>query len=211
MTDLEIIVPIEPDFCQASLEHCLRGIAASTLIRSFTVSGVLVNNTTMPPPFRAFSGFEWTAVLYSGATELECVLEAIENARGTYVALVPPSHAIADKAWFGKMQLPFLRAPNVGLTVACDDQSGTGAQPFALDRGPPPGRVLMAARQTLAAIARTVPNPSVSTDYADAIILAARKLGLVTYAIPGVRIDIAGAPAATAARKESPSASHPGR
>lgn len=187
MNDLEILVPILPDH-DAHLRHCLGGIVDNTPIRSYSVIG-LASGGDVPPPFRA-STAPWTVMDFGDATPAQAVLEGIQRAQGVYVVVVPPTHAIADQGWFGKLQLPFLRVPSCGMVVADEIAvAHSGAGPYqVMPRGGMPGQIIMAPRQTLAAIARAADKNNES--YAEALLYAATSLGLATWAVPGVRVDI---------------------
>lgn len=202
MNDLEILVPLIPG---ANLELCLAGIGDNTPIRSYSVIGLARGLVAEVPAEFPRSAVPWTIVQYEERTETEMVLEAIHDTQAVYVIVVPATHAIADKGWFGKMQLPFLRVPSCGMVVA-DEQfaAASGAQPYqVMPRGGMPGQVLMAPRQTLSAIARAANKQHES--YADALLHAATSLGLATWAVPGIRID-ATKPVAQGAGQEPPDA-----
>lgn len=206
MNDLEILIPTVAAM-EPHLRHCLAGLAANTGIRSFQVIGLALDAQILSP-FRA-SELQWTVWDYEGHTSAEAVLDAIERTQGVYVALLPPTHAIADKAWFSKLQLPFLRTPNCGMVVADELlPASSAAQPYqVIPRGEMPGQLVMAPRQTLSAIRRAAAHPAPA--YADALLRAATSLGLATWAVPGIRIDVAH-PVAEAARQESPDAGSAG-
>lgn len=208
VTDLEIIVPIAATADSDAIHRCLGGIAANTVLRAFQITCVVLDEQEKTPlPLRTIPAPSWVAVHY-GTELVPSVMAAIENATGIYVAVMPLDHAIDDKGWFGKMQLPFLRTPQCGLTVAYTSApaGGSGMQPFAWSRPPAPGSLVVAPRQTLVEIARAplMTRLKYVLSYPDALIQVAKSLGLVTYAIPGVRIDIAGAeyPAAACPRPE---------
>jgi hypothetical protein len=137
------------------------------------------------------------------------VLAAIAAAQSQYVAVVPTTHALDDPNWFGKLQVPFMRTPQCGLAFAADapELVGSGAQPFPWSaRHGAPGRVVLSLRETLIAIARSARL----LDYPEALIWSAKSLGLVTWGVPGVRIDIAGAPAPANPRSQPRNAHRPG-
>ena len=115
MNDLEILIPTTAAM-ESHFRHCIEGLAANTGLRSFQVIGLALDGQILSP-FRA-SDVQWTVWAYEGHTPGEAMLDAIERTQGVYVALLPPTHAIADKGWFSKMQLPFLRTPNCGMVVA---------------------------------------------------------------------------------------------
>jgi hypothetical protein len=181
MTDLEIIVPVRPEGEQeAALAACLDGIAKNTAVVTHVVHQVAFDK----------------------------VLQAIVDSTAEYVAVLPPSHAIADPGWFGKMQTPFLRTPSCGLTISADDPAyaGKGVDPFPWKaRAGAPGDLVFAPRETIIAIARAAKL----LHYSEALYLAANGLGFITWAVPNVRIDIAGAKAPSA-RTQSPNAHRPG-
>ena len=202
MTDLDILIPFSAATTDAELEACLRGIAANTPVISFEVTLVVI-----PGPGERMRGLDdfkalteraapdlsWTVIEYGFEGITRNVMEGIKAVRASYVAVVPPTHAIDDPAWFGKLQMPFQRTPQCGLAFAADaaDLRGTGAQPFLWAASSGPGRVVLSPRDTMVAIA----NVARLFDYPESLIWAAKSLGLVTYAIPGVRIDIANEPA----------------
>jgi hypothetical protein len=206
VTDLEILIPIEEGHDPVHLAACLRGIVESTIVRSYNVIGIVVGKGVVPTVFQG-SACTWHVRNYD-LPLLSSMRSAIEDAKAIHVAVVRPSYAIADKAWFGKMQLPFLRVPNCGLTVACDDQKGTGAQPFQIPLGWTPGHLVFGAQKTLTSIARQVPDSDDGT-YTDALLRAAASLGLAAWAVPGVRLSICGA-TTSHTRAESPNAHRPG-
>ncbi len=197
VTDLEIIVPIEPSASPDAVARCLQAIAANTTLRAFQVTCTLPDDREeIARSLTAITTLRWLAIHYSNDL-VPSIMEAIGDATGIYVAVLPLDHAIDDKGWFGKMQLPFLRTPQCGLTVAYTSApaGGSGMQPFLWSRSTAPGSLVVAPRQTLTAIARAPSMARLQHDhsYPDALVLAAKSLGLVTYAIPGVRIDVAGA------------------
>lgn len=219
MTDLEIIVPVSlEEQYDAVLAQCLDGIAKNTAVVSFGVLMVVVSSTGQErkPPFLNDlpPGFRWSLVSYPTTDPMgsisitHSVLQAIAHSSAEYVAVLPPSHAIADPGWFGKMQTPFLRTPSCGLTISTDDQAyaGKGMDPFPWKaRAGAPGDLVFAPRETLMAIARAAKL----LHYSEALYLAANSLGFVTWAVPNVRIDIANAKASTD-RPRSPNAYRPG-
>jgi hypothetical protein len=181
MTDLEILIPIPQGFDEPQIERCLLAIAESTPIRVWKVTGVLLGHESVPRPFQPFSAFTWQAV---HATTL---LDAIADADGIYVAIVPPEAELKDRAWFGKLQLPFLRTPSCGITFSTSE-AGTGMPPYPYRTAHAesvPGRVLLSQRQTMQAIAKAAAN-------ADDLLRAAGALGLNCWAVPGIRIDVPG-------------------
>lgn len=217
MTVLDIIVPFSLDTPTPELELCLAGIAAST---SGQYQATLVPTKDCAPDgrvneiseivARACPSLPWRVVDYghdSGVTAP--VLRAILNAEGQYVAVVPTTHALADPNWFGKLQVPFMRTPQCGLAFAADapELVASGAQPFLWSaRTGSPGRVVLSIRETLTAIARSARL----LDYPEALIWSAKSLGLVTWGVPGVRIDIADAPAPASPRSQPRNAHRPG-
>jgi hypothetical protein len=218
MTDLEIIVPVSlEEQYDAALARCLDGIAKNTPVVSFRVLLLVVahaNPGRRPPPLENLPpDFPWTMTTYHtdelGTISITgSVLRAIEDAAAQYIAVLPPSHAINDPGWFGKMQTPFLRTPNCGLAMSADDPNlaGKGMEPFPWKaRAGAPGDLVFAPRETLIAIA----GAAKLLHYSEALYLAANALGLVTWAVPGVRIDIANAKGPDP-RKQSPNAYRPG-
>ncbi len=116
------------------------------------------------------------------------IVEQILDSVGQFVLIKPLHYLIEEGSWFPKMQLPFLRVPGCGLAIASEtDLASASMQPYLWTGKGAPGHVMMAPRATLKAIARAVPTDS-TYDYADALYLAAKSLGLVTYVIPGVPI-----------------------
>jgi hypothetical protein len=49
------------------------------------------------------------------------VMEALRNSDFPYTLVFPCTHRMLDKEWFGKMQLPHIRAPGCGMTFAFDN------------------------------------------------------------------------------------------
>jgi len=192
MTDIEILIPIstEPDGSPTApdaLLLCRDGIDRNTPVCSHVTRQISISDREGPT---------------------SNLLQAILESTAEYVAIIPPSHAITDPSWFGKMQAPFLRTPSCGLAISADDPklTGKGMEPFPWRaRAGAPGDLVFAPRETLMAIARAAKL----LHYSEALYLAANSLGLATWAIPNVRIDIAGAKASTT-RTQSPNAHRPG-
>lgn len=182
MTDLEILIPIPEDFDEAQVARCVHALANHTPIRVWSLLAVL-KNARIPACLQARSPFSWRAI---SALDLRDAL--LSATQGVYTAVLQPDAEIVDQSWFGKMQLPFLRVPSCGLTVS-DDAAKTagGAQPYQWKGIETPGRLMLSQRKTMRAIA------DAANDDQD-ILRAAAGLGLTTWAIPGVRIDIPGQP-----------------
>lgn len=171
MIDLEILIPTSDATDDAALARCLLALEANTKTIRWMVS------------------------------EVQDLLAAIASADSQYLAIVPPTHELEDPSWFGKMQMPFLRTPSCGLTIASDQPgvTSTGMQPFQWpDRRDVPGKVVFSPLERLRSIAVALPAGShqaarVHEDHAQALFLAARSLGLDTWIVPTVRLTIAGA------------------
>ena len=208
-TDLDIIIPVRFGN-EAALERCLAAIAANTAVRAYRAIVAFTGDPGYPPRKYDFAGHgvPWVAIHISEGSMRTSVVGAIEyHCEGSYIAVIPPTHAITDPQWFPKMQQPFLVTPQCGLTIACDDQklAGTGMQPFPwTPHNGTPGQLALAPRGSMRAIAKAATQRG-DDDYAEELIRAAKSLGLVSWAIPTVRIDIAGA-AAESAGKEPPDA-----
>lgn len=212
---LDIIVPFSTKADPEALALCIRGIYLSTS-GDFRVTLVPTEAGANEKHVEAIRrivgsspGVDWRMVDYSGDGPTARVMAAIVDARGQYIAVVPPTHALDDANWFVKLQVPFMRTPHCGLAFASDspELAGTGAQPFPWDaRGGAPGRVVISPRDVIRAIA----SVSRQFDYPEALVWGAKGLGLVTWSIPGVRIDVAGAEAPRA-RQEPRNAYRPGR
>lgn len=189
-TDLDIIVPILPSDSPERLDACFTAIAENTGVRSVRLFAVLVADHKVHPE-SLHSGYPlpWTAFQPNCEDYDAAICMATEEGDGAYMAIVPPTHVIADNAWFAKLQQPFLVTPQCGLAIACDDQklSGTGMQPFPVLTNESPGRLMLAPRLTMRAIARAAKDGA----YADQFVRGAKSLGLVPWGIPAVRLDIA--------------------
>ncbi len=137
MTIVQIIVPVSPKQLH-QLPLCLLSIKENTPVDH--VVNVVVGKTHMEEKVGEIvacarkiynrTGLVITCadpeVGYNGA-----VMDVFRSSDFPYTAVLPASHQLCDKEWFGKMQLPHIRAPGCGMTFAPD-----GIEPGTIPPGP---------------------------------------------------------------------------
>jgi hypothetical protein len=143
------------------------GIARSVYDRS----GLVI---TTAPPDAGYNGM---------------AMEALRDSDFAYTAVLPVSHRIVDGSWFGKMQLPLIRAPGCGMTFAPDDQpASTNASFPASWKERIDSKFFMLSRAVLE-LAMLTPVDDSADDLANAVRDHLRTAATVCWSVPSCRIE----------------------
>jgi hypothetical protein len=119
---------------------------------------------------------------YNGA-----VMEALRSSDFQYTAVLPANCRLEDAEWFGKMQLPLVRSPNCGMTIAGDGAYNTRSA-FRMEReNEAKTKFFMLARNAIG-VARAMPLDLDGDDIANAIRLALLSVGATTWCVPSCRL-----------------------
>lgn len=195
MTVIQIIVPVTHDTLHL-LEGCLESIKRSTPVdhvvnvvvgkahledrvgealviarRIYPSSGMVL---TTADPEAGYNGM---------------VMGVLSESDFQYTAVVPASHRIADKEWFGKMQLPLIRAPGCGMTFAPDEVGANTTASFPASwKEPVPSKVFMLSRAVMNLAAHT-PIDIEGVDLATAVRDHLRTGATVCWSVPSCRIE----------------------
>ena len=82
---------------------------------------------------------------YNGA-----VMEVLKDGDFEYTVVLPVTHRIEDDSWFGKMQLPHIRARGCGMTFAPDEEPANTLAPSCWGwRQPIPSQFFMLQRAVM--------------------------------------------------------------
>lgn len=191
----DVVVPVLVDQLDL-LEPCLKSILENTS-QKFRISVLLDGSASeeqisyAPAILGAMlRGVSWRFAVsqkgFNGALD-----SALEQCDVPYCVVVPASSFLLDKEWFGKMQMPFTKVQNCGLSFAFDCMAGNTRPPHPWDhRAAVAGSVFMVSRQSLSGSRSAVKFGADGADYATCLMHAMHSLGLSTWAIPSVRISV---------------------
>lgn len=194
MTVLQIIVPVTPDKLHL-LAECLTSVQLNTPVDH------LVNVAIGRAPLEdrvgeivacARSVYNRTGLVITCAEQSlgynGIVMDVLRSSDFSYNAVLPVSHRIVDKEWFGKMQLPHLRAPMCAMTFAPDDAEANTNASFPFEwRKPVPSKFFMLQRSALGT-ARNAAIDLDGDDIATAIRNQLRSVGANCWAVPSCRV-----------------------
>lgn len=194
MTILQIIVPVFTRHLFV-LEECLRSIKACTPVDHVVkiVTGGIDTDERMGEVIAiSRSVNERFGMLVTPKDETgynSLVSSAFEDVIDfPYSMVIPATHRIADKEWFGKAQLPLIRAPTCGMVVLPDDLDPCTSPSFVLGRtGKITSKVFMTARSA-AGILKSMRFTGDDDDFASEFSNALTKIGSKTWVVPSCRV-----------------------
>lgn len=195
MTVLQIIVPVTHDKIHL-LEECLRSIQECTPVDHLV--HVVVGNAHIEDKVGEIIAtsrkvYETTRLTMSVADPKlgynGIVMSILKDSDFAYTAVLPASHRIADKSWFGKMQLPLIRAPGCGMTFAPDDAVANTTASFPASwKEEIPSMFFMVLRAVIGMVAST-PIDDDGTDLATSVRDHLRTAATNCWAVPSCRIE----------------------
>jgi hypothetical protein len=195
MTVLQLVVPVTSSQLHM-LEECLQSIKSSTPVDH--VVNIAIGRVHLED--RIAEALNIARQVYQRAgLVITCVppelgyngivMEVLRTSDFQYNAILPVSHRIADKEWFGKMQLPHIRAPSCGMTFAPDETEANANASFPANwRVPVPGMFFMLQRNAMNT-AKAAPIDLDGLDIATAIRDHLRSVGANCWGVPSCRVQ----------------------
>jgi len=195
MTIAQIIVPVTPDKVHL-LSGCLQSIKDSTSVDhvvNVVIGGAHIEDRVGEIVAAARAIYDRTGLVISVADPKlgynGIVIGALLVSDAQYTLVVPCTHRIFDREWFGKMQAPHIKAPACGLTVAIDSQEANTRSSFRLHRSAKiESMVFLVPRGCLGSF-RDAAVDLDATDLVEALRDRVSQLGAFTWAIPSVRVE----------------------
>lgn len=195
MTVLQIIVPVTPDKLHL-IEDCLRSVKANTPVDhvvNLVVGQTMLEDNVAKTIAAARAVYNYTGLAATVADPKfgynGMVMEILKDSDFPYVAVLPVSHRIVDNAWFGKMQLPLIRAPGCGMTFAPDDVPASTTPSFPASwKENIPSKFFMLLRAVIKLAAETRIDDD-GTDLATAIRDHLRSAATTCWAVPSCRVE----------------------
>jgi hypothetical protein len=193
-TQLQVIVPLIHDHIHL-LEGCLYSISDNTPVEhvvNVAVGKAVLEDKVGEIVAMARNVYERTGLVisvcppslgYNGV-----VMDVLNTSDFPYTLVLPATHRIDDKEWFGKMQLPHIRAPGCGMTFAFDDIEGNTRPPHPWDRRVQiKSKVFMVQRAVIGSV-RETPIDDDGDDIADAVRNHLLTVATACWAVPACRI-----------------------
>jgi hypothetical protein len=195
MTIVQIIVPVTPDKV-GLLQECLESIKANTPVDHLV--NVAIGEAAIEDRVGAIVAAARSVYTRTGLVVTCCepslgyngiVMEVIRHSDYPYTVVLPATHRIADSEWFGKMQLPHVRAPMCGMTFADDEEPANtnASHPWGW-RHAIKSKFFMLQRQSMGT-SRLTPLDLDGEDLANAIRDQLRTVGARCWAVPSCRIQ----------------------
>lgn len=195
MTVLQLLVPITIDKLHL-LEDCLRSIKSNTPVDH--VVNVVVGHAHLEDRIGEIIGVARRVYQMSGFVITHAdpkhgyngiLMQALAESDFAYTAILPVSHRIADDQWFGKMQLPLIRAPGCGMTFAPDEIAANTTASFPASwKEPVPSKFFMLSRAVMN-MASMTPIDSDGEDLATAIRDHLRTAAMTCWGVPSCRVE----------------------
>lgn len=191
--NVQVIVPVSGTQLPF-LETCLQTLKASTQIGH--VVNLVIGNAHLEQRIGEIVATARSVYDRSGLVITTCdpglgyngvVSEALKSSDFPYTAVLPANCRLQDKEWFGKMQMPLVKAPNCGMTIAADGVPNTQAA-FKLERQHKPETKFFMLQRSVVGLARTVMIDFDGDDIANAIRLALSSVGATAWVVPSCRV-----------------------
>lgn len=193
MSVVQIVVPVSKRDTHL-LESCLRSIKESTSV-DHTVY-VVIRDVVQEESIGEIYSIAMSVYNRSGLVVHESkdggynksVIDGLGGADLPYAIVVPATHILADKEWFGKMQLPLIRVPHCGMVIAFDQDPQFNTRPaFPWSwKEKVTTKVFMISRMVLQHVLLT-PNDWDGDDIANSVRDHLRTMGIVCWGVPSVR------------------------
>ena len=194
MSVIQIIVPVTHDKLHL-LEDCLQSVKRNTPVDH--IVNVVVGNAHIEDRVGevvsiARSVYNRTGLIISCAEPDHgyngIVFDALRVSDHQFTVVLPSTHRIEDDGWFGKMQLPQIRAPSCAMTFAPDDMEANTRASHPWDwRFAVPSKFFMLQRNAIGTIKGTHID-SDGTNLASAIRDQLRTVGANAWAVPSCRV-----------------------
>lgn len=194
MSVIQIIVPVTPDKLHF-LDDCLRSIKKNTPVDhlvNVVVGRAHIEDRVGDAVLVARSIYKRTGLVITCADPTHgfngIVMDVMRTSDFQYTVVLPATHRINDDGWFGKMQLPQIRAPNCGMTFAPDtEEANTNASHPWEWRQPIPSKFFMLQRNAMSTVRDTRLSLD-GDDLASAVRDRLREVGANTWAVPSCRV-----------------------
>jgi hypothetical protein len=194
MSVIQIVVPVTHDKLHL-LEDCLHSIKQNTPVDH--VVNVAIGQAMIEDKIGEIVATARAVYDRAGLVITCCdpklgyngiVMEVLRTSDFQYTLVLPVTHRIVDHEWFGKMQLPMVRAPMCAMTFAPDDEPANtrAAHPWEWRR-PIPSKVFMLSRASMGT-ARAAAIDLDGEDLANAIRDQLRSVGANCWAVPSCRL-----------------------
>lgn len=195
MTVLQLIVPVTPDKLHL-LEECLQSIKKNTPVDH--VVNVVVGEAHLEDRVgevvaTARRVYELSGLIISQADPQHgyngMVMDVMKASDFAYTAVLPVSHRIVDNQWFGKMQLPLIRAPSCGMTYAPDEVAPNTTASFPASwKHRVPSKFFMLSRAVVE-MASMTPIDADGDDLATAVRDHLRTAATTCWSVPSCRVE----------------------
>lgn len=194
MTVLQIIVPVVPRLI-ANLAECLQSIKDNTPVDHVVhvvVGGAHIEDKIGEAVGIARLVYDRFGIIMTAVDPKHgynaMVHGVLQNSDFQYSAVIPATHSISDKEWFGKMQLPLIRAPGCGMTVAPDDLPPTTNVSYPASwKEPIKSKFFVLSRAVIGAI-ETVQFDWDGVDIANSIRDHLRAMATNCWIVPSCRV-----------------------
>lgn len=118
----------------------------------------------------------------------DAVMAALGRCDHPYIAVLPVTHVIESRDWFGKLQMPLLKVPQCGMTFAFDDMAANTRASYPWNwRYRVAGQVFMLPRQVIENVLAS-PLDYEADDISTAIRDHLRTIGSACWAVPSCRV-----------------------
>lgn len=195
MSIIQIVVPVTHEKLHL-LADCLRSIKDHTPVDhvvNVAIGQALIEDKVGAIVAEARSVYDRSGLVitcvdpklgYNGI-----VMEVLRTSDFQYTVVLPVTHRIVDREWFGKMQLPMVRAPMCAMTFAPDDEAANtrAAHPWEW-RQPVPSKFFMLQRTSMGTV-RGAALDLDGDDLATAVRDHLRTVGANCWAVPSCRVN----------------------